>query len=64
MDLQQQQQQQQRLTRQTKENASGSSARALDASTRARRTQKFLDSLEQDNFMMIPVNHCLRSIPL
>lgn len=47
MDLQQQQQ---RSTRQTKENASGSSARALDASTRARRTQKFLDSLEQDNF--------------
>ena len=42
---------QQRLTRQTKENASSTStARVLDASTRARRAQKFLDSLEQDNF--------------
>jgi len=43
---------QQRLTRQTKENLSStsSSTRILDASTRARRTQKFLDSLEQDNF--------------
>ena len=43
---------QQRLTRQTKENSSSaiSSSRILDASTRARRTQKFLDSLEQDNF--------------
>lgn len=42
---------QQRLTRQTKENLSSSaSSRALDASTRARRTQKFLESLEQDNF--------------
>lgn len=43
--------QQQRLTRQTKENLSStSSSRVLDASTRARRTQKFLESLEQDNF--------------
>ena len=42
---------QQRLTRQTKENSSStSSSRILDASTRARRTQKFLESLEQDNF--------------
>ena len=41
---------QQRLTRQTKENLSSISSRILDASTRARRTQKFLDSLEQDNF--------------
>jgi zinc finger HIT domain-containing protein 1 len=43
---------QQRLTRQTKENLSSttSSARILDASTRARRAQKFLDSLEQDNY--------------
>jgi zinc finger HIT domain-containing protein 1 len=43
---------QQRLTRQTKENSSSTSSsnRILDASTRARRTQKFLDSLEQDNF--------------
>jgi zinc finger HIT domain-containing protein 1 len=42
---------QQRLTRQTKENSSGtSSSRVLDASTRARRAQKFLDSLEQDNY--------------
>jgi zinc finger HIT domain-containing protein 1 len=42
--------QQQRLTRQTKENSSSSSAKTLDASARTRRTQKFLDSLEQDNF--------------
>ncbi|CAF1130523.1 unnamed protein product [Rotaria sordida] len=43
---------QQRLTRQTKENLSStsSSSRILDASARARRTQKFLESLEQDNF--------------
>ncbi|CAF0738159.1 unnamed protein product [Adineta ricciae] len=43
---------QQRLTRQAKENlsTSTSSSRVLDASTRARRTQKFLESLEQDNF--------------
>lgn len=44
---------QQRLTRQTKENLStstSSSSRILDATTRARRTQKFLESLEQDNF--------------
>ncbi|UJR14197.1 hypothetical protein I4U23_001190 [Adineta vaga] len=43
---------QQRLTRQAKENLSStsSSSRVLDASTRARRTQKFLESLEQDNF--------------
>ncbi|CAF1188106.1 unnamed protein product [Adineta steineri] len=43
---------QQRLTRQAKENLSTtiSSSRILDASTRARRTQKFLESLEQDNF--------------
>ena len=52
---QQQQQQQQRLTRQTKENTSTSSiaslsSRTLDTTARARRTQKFLDSLEQDNF--------------
>ena len=40
---------QQRLTRQTKENLSStsSSTRILDASARARRTQKFLESLEQ-----------------
>ncbi|CAF1253661.1 unnamed protein product [Rotaria magnacalcarata] len=43
---------QQRLTRQTKENSSSTSSsnRVLDASTRARRAQKFLESLEQDNF--------------
>jgi zinc finger HIT domain-containing protein 1 len=43
---------QQRLTRQTKENLSSatSSSRILDASTRARRAQKFLESLEQDNY--------------
>jgi len=42
---------QQRLTRQAKENLSStSSSRILDASTRARRAQKFLESLEQDNF--------------
>ena len=43
---------QQRLTRQAKENLSSStsSSRILDATTRARRTQKFLESLEQDNF--------------
>jgi len=44
----------QRLTRQTqtKENLGGSSTsnRPLDATSRARRTQKFLESLEQDNF--------------
>ena len=45
-------QSQQRLTRQTKENSSltSSSVRILDASARSRRTQKFLESLEQDNF--------------
>lgn len=43
------QQQQQRLTRQTKDGL-GSSSRVLDAASRARRAQKFLDSLEQDNF--------------
>lgn len=42
---------QQRLTRQTRENLSlSSNSRALDATTRARRAQKLLDTLEQDNF--------------
>lgn len=44
----------QRVTRQGKDNANSSSTRPLDAQARARRTQKFLESLEQDNFQDDP----------